>query len=77
MKRMWPNTCLFAFQTGIYSSPAEEADRSKQGNLSFSHIINCLPINSVMAVFETVDGAGRAMLHSLVHPFKIYSSFPK
>ena len=28
----------------------EEGDRSKQGNLSFSHIIDCLPTNSVMAV---------------------------
>ena len=28
----------------------EEADRSKQGNLSFSHIITCLPTNSVMIV---------------------------
>ena len=28
----------------------EEADRSKQGNLSFSHIIASLPANSVMAV---------------------------
>ena len=28
---------------------SEEADRSKQGNLSFSHIVACLPTNSVMA----------------------------
>ena len=28
----------------------EEADRSKQGNLSFSQIIDCLPTNSAMAV---------------------------
>ena len=27
----------------------EEADRYKQGNLSFSHIIACLLTNSVMA----------------------------
>ena len=33
----------------------EEADRSKQGNLSLSHIIACSPINSVIAGhgFET------------------------
>ena len=28
---------------------AEEADRSKQGNLCFSHIV-CSPVDSVMAV---------------------------
>ena len=46
----------------------EEANLTKQGNLSFSHIIACLPTNSVMAVLCDCLGEGCVMLHTLIHP---------
>ena len=51
-------------------------------NLSFGHIIasgacpSACP-DSVMQFFETVLVEGRVMLHTLIHPCEIHSSFPK
>ena len=49
-------SCLYlsTFETENHSNhvsceKAEEPDRSKQGNLSFSHIMACLPVDSIMA----------------------------
>ena len=36
----------------LYRTKPEEADQSKQGNLSFSHITACSPIDSAMAVLR-------------------------
>ena len=51
-------------------------DLSKATCLSviFSH--SCPKIQQ-WQLFETVLGEGRVMLHTLVHPFEIQSSFPK
>ena len=48
-----------------------------QGNeLSRDHV-NRPSVMAVFEMFETVLGEGSVMLHTLVDPFKIHTSFPK
>ena len=48
--------------------PPEEANRSKQGNLSFSHIIACSPAFHLWQFSETTLGEGHVLPHALVLP---------
>ena len=55
---------------------SEEADRTKQDNLSYGHIIVCSPAFHQWQFSETTLGEGRVLPHALVLPLEIHGNFP-